>query len=80
MSEHAYIPIKEYKKRKWGKDGCPPTDQAIRNQIKKGKIPAKKMGRDWFIDWSQCQSTGNKLVDNVLRGRNNGSKTKNKAT
>lgn len=74
MIEHAYIPIKEYKTRTWGKDGTLPTDQAIRNQIRRGELPAKKIGKSWFIDWKLCnkQSSESKkanlLVNKVLRG------------
>ncbi len=63
------INISEYKKRRWGENGTPPTNQSIRNMILRGEIPAEKIGRDWYINWSIIEKqTGNNLVDRVLRG------------
>lgn len=68
MSE-PLIKISEYKLRKWGKNVSFPTNQAIRNMINRGELPAEKIGRDWYIDWERCSNkSANELIDRVLRG------------
>lgn len=66
------ISINAFRQRKWGKNGTPPTRQAIRNMILRGDLPAEKIGRNWFIDWTTYQlrqNRGGNLVAMVLRGK-----------
>ena len=63
------IKISEYQRRVWGENGTPLTAQAIRNQIRDGKLPGEQMGKLWFVDWTTLQKAGkNSLVEMVLRG------------
>ncbi|MZR63813.1 hypothetical protein [Alcanivorax sp. DP30] len=66
MSE--MIKIREFKRRVWGANGTPLTNQAIRDQIQRDVLPGAQIGRLWFIDWDAYQKqTGNALADAVLR-------------
>lgn len=63
------IKISEYQRRVWGENGTPLTAQAIRNQIRDGKLPGQQVGKLWFVDWTAHQKSGkNSLVEMVLRG------------
>lgn len=62
------IKISEFQTRVWGENGTPPTPQAIRNQIRDDKLPGKKIGKLWYVDWRAYQrQTGDDLVENILR-------------
>lgn len=63
------IDISEFTNRVWGPKGTPPTDQAIRNMVRRDELPGRKIGRKWYIDWKLYQmNTGDNLVDKVLNG------------
>ena len=62
------INVEEFQLRVWGKNGTPPTKQAIRNMMRREEVPGVKIGRLWYIDWKLYQKlTGDDLVDQVLR-------------
>lgn len=68
MSE--LIKITEYQRRVWGEKGTPLTANAIREQIKRGELPGKQIGKLYFVDWALYRKqTGNPLVDQVLNRR-----------
>lgn len=72
MSE--LIKITEYQRRVWGENGTPLTANAIREQIKRGDLPGKQIGKQigklYFVDWALYRKqTGNPLVDQVLNRR-----------
>ncbi|WP_221801886.1 helix-turn-helix domain-containing protein [Oceanobacter mangrovi] len=47
----------------------PPSEQTVKRWAKNGDIPAKKIGGRWFIMVTEeLQTTGDELVDAVLRG------------
>jgi len=61
------IRIREFQRRVWGDKGTPLTSQAIRNQIRCGRLPGEAIGRLYFIDWTAySHRTGDHLVDRVL--------------
>ncbi|MDD2063018.1 hypothetical protein ACF8R4_07955 [Pseudomonas sp. FYR_2] len=63
------IKISEFQRRKWGENGTPLCSQAIRNYLRNRKIPGERIGNIWYVDWAAYQrSTGNSLVDMVLKG------------
>lgn len=69
MINSELISIQEFRTRKWGKNGTPPSRQAIRNMIIRGDIPAEQIGNKWFIDWTIYQirqRSGGNLVEMVL--------------
>lgn len=69
MINSELISIQAFRERKWGKNGTPPSRQAIRNMIIRGDIPAEKVGHKWFIDWTiyqMRQHSGGNLVEMVL--------------
>jgi len=46
-----------------------PARTTVMRWIAKGEVPAKQIGRQWYIDVEEEQkSTGDELVDQVLRG------------
>ncbi|SDS18903.1 hypothetical protein SAMN05216421_1067 [Halopseudomonas xinjiangensis] len=68
MSE--LIKISVYQRRVWGENGTPQCANAIREQIKRGDLPGKQIGKLFYIDWTRYQQqTGNSLVDRVLNKR-----------
>lgn len=63
------IKISEFQRRKWGENGTPLCSQAIRNYLRNRKLPGERVGNIWYVDWAAYQrTTGNKLVDMVLKG------------
>jgi hypothetical protein len=63
------IKISEFQRRKWGENGTPLCSQAIRNYLRDRKLPGERIGNIWYVDWAAYQrSTGNSLVDMVLKG------------
>lgn len=63
------IKISEFQRRRWGENGTPMCAQAIRKQIKDGKIPGERIGKLWYVDWTAYKNAnGNDLVAMVLRG------------
>lgn len=63
------IKISEFAKRRRGINGTPPCSQAIRNQLKNGRIPGAQIGKFWYVYWSvYMKSAGNDLVSMVLKG------------
>lgn len=72
MINSELISIQEFRTRKWGKNGTPPTRQAICKMINRGDLPAEKIGKKWFIDWTvyqMRQHSGGNLVEMVLSRR-----------
>lgn len=67
------ISISAFRLRRWGKNGTPPSRQAIRNMILRGDLSAEKIGNKWFINWTTYQLRQNKgsgnLVAMVLNGK-----------
>ena len=64
------IKISVFQVRVWGENGTPLCANAIREQIKKGELPGKQLGKLYFVDWTRYrQQTGNTLVDQVLNKR-----------
>ncbi|MNN36676.1 hypothetical protein D3C81_1505800 [compost metagenome] len=69
MMKRELIKISEFAKRRWGVNGTPPCSQAIRNQLKNGRIPGEQIGKLWYVDWSvYSKAAGNDLVSMVLKG------------
>lgn len=63
------IKISEFQRRVWGENGTPLCSQAIRNQIRDGKLPGQQIGKLWFVNWTAYQKAGKSdLVAMVLRG------------
>lgn len=63
------IKISEFQRRRWGANGTPPCSQAIRNQIRNGRIPGEQIGKLWYVNWRVFKSAdGNDLVAMVLKG------------
>lgn len=63
------IKISEFQRRRWGECGTPPCPQAIRNQIKNGRIPGEQIGKLWYVNWSVFKTAAsNDLVSMVLKG------------
>lgn len=63
------IKISEFAKRHWGVNGTPPCSQAIRNQIKDGRIKGEQIGKLWYVDWYIFKkAASNDLVAMVLKG------------
>lgn len=61
------IKITEFQQRVWGAHGTPTCANAIREQIKRGDLPGKQIGKLYFVNWTlYLLSTGNPLVDQVL--------------
>ncbi|MBB1485830.1 helix-turn-helix domain-containing protein [Oceanospirillum sediminis] len=49
--------------------GDPPTMCTLRRLCVNGELPAKKIGRKWYIDVeAEVNYTGDELADNVLKG------------
>lgn len=45
----------------------PPSLRTARRWCEKQEIPAKKIGRDWFVDpTKEMQQSGNKSVDDLV--------------
>lgn len=64
------IKISEFQRRVWGAQGTPLTANALREQIKRGDLPGKQIGKLFYVDWSLYRRlTGNSLVDQVLTKR-----------
>ncbi|MBD9573712.1 hypothetical protein IB260_00175 [Pseudomonas sp. PDM23] len=63
------IKISEFQRRYWGSNGTPLCGQSIRNKLRNGEFPGKRIGKLWYIDWAAfTKSNGNDLVAMVLRG------------
>lgn len=63
------IKISEFQRRRWGTNGTPPCPQAIRNNIRNGRIPGEQIGKLWYVNWSIFKmAAGNDLVAMVLKG------------
>ncbi len=64
------IKISVFQLRVWGENGTPLCANAIREQIKRGDLPGRQLGKLYFVDWTRYrQQTGNNLVDQVLNKR-----------
>lgn len=64
------IKITEFQRRVWGAQGTPLCANAIREQIKQGKLPGKQIGKLYYVNWTLYRKqTGNSLVDQVLNRR-----------
>jgi hypothetical protein len=64
------IKITTFQQRVWGAHGTPLCANAIREQIKRGDLPGKQIGKLYFVNWSVYRKqTGNTLVDQVLNRR-----------
>ncbi len=45
-----------------------PADATIRRWARTDKIPARKVGGDWYVDEAKWLAGGNRLVEQVLAG------------
>lgn len=49
-------------------EGTPPSQSTIKRWAMNGDIPAKKIGRHWYVMLQEeMTTTGDELVDSVLR-------------
>lgn len=63
------IKISEFQRRRWGENGTPMCPQAIRMQLRDGRLPGEQIGKLWYVDWAAYNAAGkNELVLMVLKG------------
>jgi len=68
--EDDLIKITTFQQRVWGAQGTPLCANAIREQIKRGELPGRQIGKLYFVNWTLYRKqTGNPLVDQVLNRR-----------
>jgi len=61
------IKISVFQQRVWGEHGTPAGANTIREQIKRGDLPGKQIGKLYYVNWTLYRKqTGNPLVDQVL--------------
>lgn len=60
------IPLETFRERYFGEPR--PAEITLRRWAKTGKIPARKVGGEWYVDEAMWLADGDHLVERVLAG------------